>query len=122
MRWRKTDGTDGLAEVHLLRQPQQRDVIVVVVGLEAWMEEDFLHRAIGGQMFVSSVMEAEENLEDTYWSHWSYWSYWSYWSNPLKVNQDTVGSCCVVWTASDLCPQHVQSTFRVCVHDRKKTH
>lgn len=42
--WRRqTHRTDELVELHPLAQPQQRDVVVVVVGFEVWMEDDSLH-------------------------------------------------------------------------------
>lgn len=60
----ETDRTDDFIEPHPLPQLQQGDVVVVVVGLEVWMEEDLLHRAVGGKAFVSDIMETKEDLED----------------------------------------------------------
>lgn len=72
--WWQTHRTDELIKLHPLAELQQGNVIVVVVGLEVWMEDDSLHRAVGGQTFVPSIMDTEEHLEDTHWLDWSCWA------------------------------------------------
>lgn len=62
-RW-ETDRTDELVKLHPLTQPQQGDVVVVVVGLEVRVEEDLVHGAVGGPTFVSGVVETKEDLKD----------------------------------------------------------
>ncbi|KAG7225958.1 hypothetical protein INR49_018559, partial [Caranx melampygus] len=61
--WWDTDWTDDIIELHPLLQSQQSNVIVVVVGLEVWMEVDLLYQADGGQTFVPGVMETKEDLK-----------------------------------------------------------
>lgn len=64
VRWRQTDGSDQLVHLYPLAQPQQGDVIVVGVGLEVRMEDDQVHRAAGGHVFVLDSVESEEHLKD----------------------------------------------------------
>lgn len=45
---RQTHRTDELVKLHPLAELQQGDVIVVVVWLEVRMEDDLLHRSVGG--------------------------------------------------------------------------
>lgn len=42
---RQADWTDDLAKVHPLRQPQQGNVVVVVVGLKVWVKDNLVHGA-----------------------------------------------------------------------------
>lgn len=62
---REAHGTDDITELHPAAELHHGDIIVVVVGLEVGVEDDGLHRAVGGHMFVPSVMEAEEHLRHT---------------------------------------------------------
>lgn len=60
----ETDWTDELVKLHPLTQPQQGDVVVVVVGLEVRVEEDPVYGEVGGPTFVSGIMETKEDLKD----------------------------------------------------------
>lgn len=82
VRWRQADRLDELSELHPLRQPQQGNVVVVVVRLKVWMEEDLLYWTVGGNTLISGIMEPQEHLQNSHWLHWwnpSYLIDQSYW-------------------------------------------
>ena len=57
-------GSDQPREANRTVQLQQGYVVVVVEGLEVWMEQDPVHRTPGGVMLVPDVMETQIHLQD----------------------------------------------------------
>ena len=55
-------GPDQPREADRAVQPQQGDVVVVVEGLEVWMEKNLVHRTPGRVMLIPDVMETQKHL------------------------------------------------------------
>lgn len=43
VRWRETHWLDEVIKLRPLTEPQQGNVVVIVVGLEVWVEDDSVH-------------------------------------------------------------------------------
>lgn len=66
----QTHWLDELIKLHPLAEPHQGNIVVIVVGLEVWVEDNLVHWTIGGREFVPSIMESKEYLEEQYFLDW----------------------------------------------------